>query len=644
MLNHAFLPRLQSAIEKLATEASNARQAYVAMGHMERGGDDLDGGEGAPQQRRGTFMVGELLKKAHKEKDDKAAAKHGAFLSRIADRAKAALGADSVETYVACSREAAAAGVDLGLDFFVGPAPPGLEAGSAAALDEEEHRRAKLGTGIVKSSGEVARLHANIVLAALDVETCLRSRDLWIAHARTTFDVAPSLLAIARDARDALALAREAQDKASKASAWREELQAMEAALDRRLAVVSEAVAGLKEGLDAEAEARAEAEAKAKRDREDAEAKKALEDAERARLAEDEAKRALELEEQAEAGRRASIEAAKLASLLGAPRDTTKNDKEAAAPAPADDRSAGDIANAAALWEALEAKADKVALARLRLEVRQLAAQMAGDGAMAITQKRSFSAKFAGALGARAREGYTLRDGMEICLSCHRPATSPRRPSTPSLEKVDVERKLQRHAGAPSGRSRPVVRPKSASAGRAPHAKTASLGLDLDHMLRSASGTLALNDPHVAAQFGPTGAYDGFKHPGSRRPKTAQGDRTQGGGHHELKGRNWPRDDERLDGTYAAGRDPHDAVHRFNENGYYNSRKVMMPRTTGDVTLKSATLGFGANQAAFGVSSATPPPASVQFSPAPPMTSLQHSPGFTPSPIHRDNAPPSRFS
>ena len=73
-------------------------------------------------------------------------------------------------------------------------------------------------------------------------------------------------------------------------------------------------------------------------------------------------------------------------------------------------------------------------------------------------------------------------------------------------------------------------------------------------------------------------------------------------------------------------------MHRFNEG--LPSRKVVMPRTNGspDVVLKSATLGTP-NQ----FLGHTPGlPNQVQFTASPPLTSLQHSPGFTPSPTHRD--------
>ena len=596
---------LQTCVEKLATEATKARNAYVAMGHMDQASDDA-----SKPARRGTFMVGELLKKSHQERDDKQAAKHRTFLEAIAEGARAALTAESVADYVSSSGAAAAAGVDLGLDYFV----PGAADEARDTADGEEHRRAKLSSGMARSSGEMARLISAVVVAALDVEMCLRSRDLWIAHGKTTFDVAPSLLKIAADAAEALTLAREAKEKAAAASSWREALQALEAALEKRVADVAETAAALRAQLESEVDARKVAEEDAERKKLEDEARRAEEDAARAKLAEEEAKKALEMEEKAEAARRASIEAAKLASLLAKGAAAKgKDEKDAKDDAPAEP--ATDGADSGALWDALELKADKLALARLRLELRQLQSQMAGDGAMAVTQKRSFSARFPGALGARAREGYTLRDGVEICLSCHRPG-SPRRPSTPSLEKVEVERRLAR-GGAPTGRGRAVVRPKSASANR----RGGGGGPELT-LLRSASG--ALSDPRVAAQFGPTGAHpDAF-----RRPRTAS-DKGRGA---PLRGREWPAEDQRLDGTYPPGYDPHDTVHRFNEG--LPSRKVVMPRTNGspDVVLKSATLGTP-NQF---LGHAPGLPNQVQFTGSPPLTSLQHSPGFTPSPIHRD--------
>ena len=110
------------------------------------------------------------------------------------------------------------------------------------------------------------------------------------------------------------------------------------------------------------------------------------------------------------------------------------------------------------VWDRLHTKADGTAVLKLRDELREIAASLAGD--TALTRRRK--AICSGALGVRARSGYVLKDGVEVCISCQHPG-SPAKRETVSFEGDKL--RLARTQRTPTRAKPSVGRVRPASAG-----------------------------------------------------------------------------------------------------------------------------------------------------------------------------------
>ena len=155
------------------------------------------------------------------------------------------------------------------------------------------------------------------------------------------------------------------------------------------------------------------------------------------------------LEAAAASARRAAEAVARLANVPSTNEPvTTLKFAEAPAAAPTD---LGDV------WDRIHTKADGTAVLKLREELREIAAALAGDPALTRRRKAICS----GALGVR-KSAYVLKDGVEVCISCQRPGSPVKR------ETVQFEDNVRRSKSRPpmGARAKPSVgRVRPASAG-----------------------------------------------------------------------------------------------------------------------------------------------------------------------------------
>ena len=215
------------------------------------------------------------------------------------------------------------------------------------------------------------------------------------------------------------------------------------------------------------------------------------------------------LEAAAASARRAAEAVARLANVPSssdAPVTTLKF-AEAPAAAPTD---LGDV------WDRIHTKADGTAVLKLREELREIAAALAGDPALTRRRKAICS----GALGVR-KSAYVLKDGVEVCISCQRPGSPVKR------ETVQFEDNVRRSKSRPpmGARAKPSVgRVRPASAGPLRNSKRRGEGAFSGRMTgRPTSATARLYEGDATAEV-----ID-LRYPVRRRDERSEADRRKAG-------------------------------------------------------------------------------------------------------------------
>ena len=213
------------------------------------------------------------------------------------------------------------------------------------------------------------------------------------------------------------------------------------------------------------------------------------------------------LEAAAASARRAAEAVARLANVPPT-SDTTLKFAEAPAAAPTD---LGDV------WDRIHTKADGTAVLKLREELREIAAALAGDPALTRRRKAICS----GALGVR-KSAYVLRDGVEVCISCQRPGSPTKR------ETVQFEERPKTYKSRPpmGARAKPSVgRVRPASAGPLRNSKRRGEGAFSGRMTgRPASATARL-----LAEGDATAEVIDLRYPVRRRDERSEADRRKAG-------------------------------------------------------------------------------------------------------------------
>jgi len=169
------------------------------------------------------------------------------------------------------------------------------------------------------------------------------------------------------------------------------------------------------------------------------------------------------------------------------------------------------------VWDRLHTKADGTAVLKLRDELREIAASLAGD--TVLTRRRK--AICSGALGVRARSGYVLKDGIEVCISCQHPG-SPAKRETVSFEGDKL--RLARTQRTPTRAKPSVGRVRPASAGALRNAVRSGF---VGRMTgRPSSATVRV----LADKFGDTtGGVIDLRYPVRRRDERSEQDRKLAG-------------------------------------------------------------------------------------------------------------------
>ena len=213
------------------------------------------------------------------------------------------------------------------------------------------------------------------------------------------------------------------------------------------------------------------------------------------------------LEAAAASARRAAEAVARLANVPPT-SDTTLKFAEAPAAAPTD---LGDV------WDRIHTKADGTAVLKLREELREIAAALAGDPALTRRRKAICS----GALGVR-KSAYVLKDGVEVCISCQRPGSPTKR------ETVQFEERPKTYKSRPpmGARAKPSVgRVRPASAGPLRNSKRRGEGAFSGRMTgRPASATA-----RMLAEGDPTAEVIDLRYPVRRRDERSEADRRRAG-------------------------------------------------------------------------------------------------------------------
>ncbi|CAH0363866.1 unnamed protein product [Pelagomonas calceolata] len=214
------------------------------------------------------------------------------------------------------------------------------------------------------------------------------------------------------------------------------------------------------------------------------------------------------LEAAAASARRAAEAVARLANVPPTTSDTTLKFAEAPAAAPTD---LGDV------WDRIHTKADGTAVLKLREELREIAAALAGDPALTRRRKAICS----GALGVR-KSAYVLKDGVEVCISCQRPGSPTKR------ESVQFEERPKTYKSRPpmGARAKPSVgRVRPASAGPLRNSKRRGEGAFSGRMTgRPASATARL-----LAEGDATAEVIDLRYPVRRRDERSEADRRRAG-------------------------------------------------------------------------------------------------------------------
>ena len=213
------------------------------------------------------------------------------------------------------------------------------------------------------------------------------------------------------------------------------------------------------------------------------------------------------LEAAAASARRAAEAVARLANVPPT-SDTTLKFAEAPAAAPTD---LGDV------WDRIHTKADGTAVLKLREELREIAAALAGDPALTRRRKAICS----GALGVR-KSAYVLKDGVEVCISCQRPGSPTKR------ETVQFEERPKTYKSRPpmGARAKPSVgRVRPASAGPLRNSKRRGEGAFSGRMTgRPASATA-----RMLAEGDATAEVIDLRYPVRRRDERSEADRRKAG-------------------------------------------------------------------------------------------------------------------
>ena len=213
------------------------------------------------------------------------------------------------------------------------------------------------------------------------------------------------------------------------------------------------------------------------------------------------------LEAAAASARRAAEAVARLANVPPT-SDTTLKFAEAPAAAPTD---LGDV------WDRIHTKADGTAVLKLREELREIAAALAGDPALTRRRKAICS----GALGVR-KSAYVLKDGVEVCISCQRPGSPSKR------ETVQFEERPKTYKSRPpmGARAKPSIgRVRPASAGPLRNSKRRGEGAFSGRMTgRPASATARL-----LAEGDATAEVIDLRYPVRRRDERSEADRRKAG-------------------------------------------------------------------------------------------------------------------
>jgi hypothetical protein len=213
------------------------------------------------------------------------------------------------------------------------------------------------------------------------------------------------------------------------------------------------------------------------------------------------------LEAAAASARRAAEAVARLANVPPT-SDTTLKFAEAPAAAPTD---LGDV------WDRIHTKADGTAVLKLREELREIAAALAGDPALTRRRKAICS----GALGVR-KSAYVLKDGVEVCISCQRPGSPSKR------ETVQFEERPKTYKSRPpmGARAKPQVgRVRPASAGPLRNSKRRGEGAFSGRMTgRPASATA-----RMLAEGDATAEVIDLRYPVRRRDERSEADRRKAG-------------------------------------------------------------------------------------------------------------------
>ena len=214
------------------------------------------------------------------------------------------------------------------------------------------------------------------------------------------------------------------------------------------------------------------------------------------------------LEAAAASARRAAEAVARLANVPPTTSDTTLKFAEAPAAAPTD---LGDV------WDRIHTKADGTAVLKLREELREIAAALAGDPALTRRRKAICS----GALGVR-KSAYVLKDGVEVCISCQRPGSPTKR------ETVQFEERPKTYKSRPpmGARAKPSVgRVRPASAGPLRNSKRRGEGAFSGRMTgRPASATA-----RMLAEGDATAEVIDLRYPVRRRDERSEADRRRAG-------------------------------------------------------------------------------------------------------------------
>ena len=194
-------------------------------------------------------------------------------------------------------------------------------------------------------------------------------------------------------------------------------------------------------------------------------------------------------------------------SPTGTPRSVGTGAKAPAA-APTD---LGDV------WDRIHTKADGTAVLKLREELREIAAALAGDPALTRRRKAICS----GALGVR-KSAYVLKDGVEVCISCQRPGSPTKR------ETVQFEERPKTYKSRPpmGARAKPsVARVRPASAGPLRNSKRRGEGAFSGRMTgRPASATA-----RMLAEGDATAEVIDLRYPVRRRDERSEADRRKAG-------------------------------------------------------------------------------------------------------------------